>query len=88
MQHVDVLELLLVAARPCSIGRWVVCAVHHVVLRIVVISVQVEALQLIGSFSGRGLEVLEEVDEGSYAPLTEAQAVFATLYTNLPAPRS
>lgn len=72
MQHVDVLKLLLVAMRPCSIWRWVVCAVQHVVLWIVVISVQVEALQLIGGFGGRGLEVLEEVDEGSYAPLAES----------------
>jgi hypothetical protein len=52
--------------------RWVVCAVQHVVLWIVVISIQVEALQLIGGFGGRGLEVLEEVDEGSYAPLAES----------------
>jgi hypothetical protein len=78
LQLVHVLQLRLVA-RLRSIGRGIVRVVHHVVL-LFAVAIEIQTFQLVRSFGGGGLVVLEEVDEGSYVLLARVWCVLRRVY--------
>lgn len=65
LQHLHVFRLGP-AASLVGIWRGVVRVIHHVVLCVVAIAIEVEVLELVGGLGGRRLEVLEKVDEGGW----------------------
>jgi hypothetical protein len=87
LQLVHVFDLGLSIARSCAAGGWVVRVVDHVVLLLFALAIEIQPLQLVGGFGGGRLEGLEEVDEGTYAPLAVV-SVCRSLFTRLPAHRS
>lgn len=84
LQYVHVFELRRAVALR---RRWVVRVVDHVILVVVAIAVEVQALQLLFSLGRRGLEVFEEVNEGSCG-CSARVCVFCAVFTHLPALRS
>ena len=65
LQHLHVFCLGSAASLACIRGG-VIRVIHHVVLCIVAIAIEIEVLQLVGGLGRRRLEVLEKVNEGSW----------------------
>jgi hypothetical protein len=80
LQLVHVFDLGLSIARSCAAGGWVVRVVDHVVLLLFAFAIEIQPLQLVGGFGGGRLEGLQEVDEGTYAPLAVVSGVSQSVY--------
>jgi hypothetical protein len=63
LQHIHVLELGW--AGTLRAWRRVVCVVDHVILVVVAVAIEGQALELLLGLGRRGLEVFEEVNKGS-----------------------